>query len=115
MHVSVRLAVSPPSLAFEMQTCKLYHDRIPKAAKMKIQQFPRENCSRMGKGKNNLHKRRSVVNFELVTLSCVRAIDLHDLRKALLLFSLLTRKVFLFNVGGLIGPLLFLWANPEER
>ena len=34
------------------------------------------------------------MNFELVTLSCVRAIDLHHLRKALFLFGLLTRKVF---------------------
>ena len=63
--------VLPPSLAFEVQTCKFYHEWIPKAAKMKG--IPMWELRKGGRGsvENNIRKQGLVVNFEHRTSQCI--------------------------------------------
>ena len=54
--------VSQPNLALEMQTFKSYHERIPKAAKMK--RIPGTwKRHKGGRGLNNNSRKRLVMNF----------------------------------------------------
>ena len=42
----MQIYVRTPSLAFEVKTCKFYHELIPKAAKMKIL-YKRDNSMKV--------------------------------------------------------------------
>ena len=73
INIFLKELVSPSSLAFEVQTCKFYHERIPRAAKMK--RIPTLKLHEGGRGlRIILRKRGLVVNFEHKTSSCIRPI-----------------------------------------